>query len=151
MLRTPQIQLESRAAFLNVRADICWGGNAASSWVNSGWRTTLDAFWRARSLTLMLQGLGIQLVSNAWLLDGCMLAVLVTCFCHNDHKKSVILLPTMPILIFITPHFLQGQVQTPFLLLGIISYTLAFHVSRLEQYFKPNIQILPLVWKLWLV
>lgn len=74
-----------------------------------------------------------------------MMADCGTRFCHNDRNKSVLLLYTLPILIFITPHSLRGQVQIPFLLLGIVSYSLALHVSLLEQSLKPCIQILLLV------
>lgn len=62
------------------------------------------------SLTLRLQELGVQLVFNTYLLNGCMFAHLATLFCHNDPNKSVLLLYTVPILIFRATHYLWDQV-----------------------------------------
>ena len=60
---------------------------------------------------------------------------------HIDFSKSVLLLYNTPVFIFIAPHFLQGQVQTPFLHLGVVSHPFANQLSQMEQSFKPCILI----------
>ena len=60
---------------------------------------------------------------------------------HIDFNKSVLLLYNTPVFIFIASHFLQGQVQTPFLHLGVVSHSLTHQLSQMEQPFKPCILI----------
>lgn len=57
----------------------------------------------------------MQLVLSEYLLNGCVPVHLAPLFCYVDLNKSVLLLYNIPILISITSHFMQGQVQTPFL------------------------------------